>query len=213
MFNTLDDPHRRHFLLTLLVGLGLGAYLTGSIESIYGFDLAMLLALGGGFPIYLAAAAALAERKISADLAVSLAAAAALYVGWAERDPTMYAVAAEVIFIMLIGDALEHFAVDRTRTGIATLLALRPQQACVRRRVEHEPVHDHAHEHGEDHHHEHRHEHEMVVPVDEIRPDDVVIVRPGDRIPVDGRVLSGTSSVDQSPITGESLPADKTTGD
>jgi Cu+-exporting ATPase len=213
MFNILDDPHRRHLLLTLLVGLGLGAYLTGSIESIYGFDLASLLALGGGFPIYLAAASALRQRKISADLAVSLAAFAALGLGFVERDPTMYVVAAEVIFIMLIGEALEHFAVDRTRTGIAALLALRPQEARVRRRAEHEPGHEHEHDHGDDHDHEHHQEHEMVVPVGEIRPDDVVIVRPGDRIPVDGRVLSGTSSVDQSPITGESLPADKTTGD
>ncbi len=213
MFDILDDPHRRHLLLTLLVGLGLGAYLTGSIESIYGFDLAVLLTLGGGFPIHLAAVVALRQGKLSADLAVSLAAFAALFLGFVERDPTMYAVAAEVIFIMLIGEALEHFAVGRTRTGIAALLALRPHEARVRRRMKYEPGHGHEHDHGDEHDHEHHHEHELVVPVDEIRPDDVVIVRPGDRIPVDGRVLSGTSSVDQSPITGESLPADKVVGD
>ncbi|MFH1268186.1 MAG: cation-translocating P-type ATPase family protein [Planctomycetota bacterium] len=185
MRDLFADPHRRHFLLTLLVGVGLAAYLTGSITSIYGFDLALVLALVGGFPIYFEAISALARRKISADLAVSLAAVAALYI-------EQYAVAAEVIFIMLIGSALEHFAVDRTRTGIAALLALRPHEARVRR-----AGHDHDH----------------VIPVDQIRSDDVVIVRPGDRIPVDGRVLSGNSSVDQSPITGESLPADKTIGD
>ena len=49
--------------------------------------------------------------------------------------------------------------------------------------------------------------------VPEIRPDDVVIVRPGDRIPVDGRVTNGTSWIDQSPITGESLPVEKGVGD
>ena len=185
MFGILDDPHRRHFALTLLVGAGLATYLTGSLVEVYGFDLAMLLALVGGFPIYFDATAALFGRRISADLAVSLAAFAALYIG-------QYAVAAEVIFIMLIGEALEHFAVDRTRTGIAALLALRPHEARVRR-----AGHDHAH----------------VVPVDEIQPDDVVVVRPGDRIPVDGRVIQGSSSVDQSPITGESLPADKAAGD
>ncbi|HUT93112.1 MAG TPA: cation-translocating P-type ATPase family protein [Thermoguttaceae bacterium] len=208
MFNILDDPHRRHLLLTLLVGVGLAAYVTGSVESIYGFDLAMVLTLVGGFPIYVEALRALARRKISADLAVSLAAFAAIYVAYRERDPTMYAVAAEVIFIMLIGEALEHFAVDRTRAGIASLLALRPHEARVRRR--------HQHEHAQTHHDENKgdeHHHETIVPVHEIWPDDVVIVRPGDRIPVDGRVLSGASSVDQSPITGESLPADKTTGD
>jgi len=185
MFGLLDDPHRRHLLLTLLVGAGLVAYLTGSITSIYGFDLALLLALVGGYPIYSAAASGLVKGKISADLAVTLAALAALYI-------EQYVVATEVIFIMLIGETLEHFAVDRTRTGIAALLALRPQEARIRR-----PGHDH----------------DDVVPVDQIRPDDVVIVRPGDRIPIDGRVLSGSSSIDQSPITGESLPADKVVGD
>jgi Cu+-exporting ATPase len=247
MFNVLDDPHRRHLLLTLLVGLGLAAYVTGSVESIYGFDLAMVLTLVGGFPIYFGALSALAKRKISADLAVSLAAFAALYVAYQARDPGMYAVAAEVIFIMLIGEALEHFAVDRTRAGIASLLALRPHEARVRRRHHHEDAQGHHEHHHVYHEQDHRHDggdhghahaqrhhpgdepagrendhpahecadhvHEMIVPVDEIRPDDVVIVRPGDRIPVDGRVRSGTSSVDQSPITGESLPADKTAGD
>jgi len=183
MLSILHDPHRRHLALTLLVGAGLAAYLTGSIRAVYGFDLALLLALVGGFPIYLEAVTALGRRKISADLAVSLAAFAALYIG-------QYAVAAEVILIMLIGEALEHFAVDRTRTGIAALLALRPETARVRRDG-----------------------HEQVVPADAIRPDDLVLVRPGDRIPVDGRVTGGNSSVDQSPITGESLPADKSPGD
>ena len=183
MRDLFHDPHRRHLALTLLVGAGLAAYLTGSIEAIYGFDLALLLALVGGFPIYSEAVIALGRRKISADLAVSLAAFAALYIG-------QYAVAAEVILIMLIGEALEHFAVDRTRTGIAALLALRPETARVRRDG-----------------------HEQVVPADAIRPDDLVLVRPGDRIPVDGRVTGGNSSVDQSPITGESLPADKSPGD
>jgi Cu+-exporting ATPase len=218
MLTILDDPHRRHLLLTLLVGVGLVAYVTGSVGAIYGFDLAMLLALAGGFPIYLEAFRALLRGKISADLAVSLAAFAAIYVAYRRGDPTMYAVAAEVIFIMLIGEALEHYAVDRTRAGIASLLALRPTEARVRRRHVHD--HDHDHDRGHDHerhNHELRdhelHDHELVVSVDQIRPDDMVIVRPGDRIPVDGRVLSGTSSIDQSPITGESLPADKTAGD
>ena len=185
MFGILETPHRRHMALTLLVGVGLAVYLTGSIESVYGFDLALVLTLVGGFPIFSEAVMALSRGRVSADLAVSLAAVAALWIGEC-------AVAAEVILIMLIGETLEHFAVDRTRAGIEALLALRPDKARVRR-----PGHDHDH----------------LVPVDQIRPDDVVIVRPGDRIPVDGRVVSGSSSVDQSPITGESLPADKTLGD
>jgi Cu+-exporting ATPase len=191
MFAILQDPHQRHRLLTLLVAVALVAYLTGTIETIYGFDLAMLAALVGGFPIYSSALTALARKQISADLAVSLAAFAALYLGYTgEYSENMYLVAAEVILIMLIGEALEHYAIDRTRDGIAALLALRPETATVR-------VGDHDH----------------IVPIDEIEPEDIIIVRPGDRIPVDGRVLSGHSTVDQSPITGESVPADKTVGD
>lgn len=183
MHQLLSDPHRRHLVLTLLSGAGLAAYLTGSVVSVLGFDLAMLVALVGGLPIYLESARALTERKISADLAVTLAALAALTI----RE---YAVAAEVILIMLVGESLEHFAVGRTRSGIAALLALRPHDARVRR--------------GDQ---------EQVTHADEVRHDDLVLVRPGDRIPIDGRVLRGSSSVDQSPITGESLPVDKTTGD
>ncbi len=190
MPSLLSDPHRRHLLLTLLVGAGLAVYLIGWFPSILGLDLAMLLALGGGMPIYFDALSALARRKMSANLAVSLAAFAALYVGYAQQDPSMYAVAAEVILIVLIGETLEHFAVGRTRQGIAALLTLRPEEARVRRDGR-----------------------EEIVPAKEIRRDDVVLVRPGDRIPVDGRVVAGSSSIDQSPITGESLPADKTPGD
>ncbi len=191
MFAILTDSHARHRALTVLVAAALVAYVSGTVRSIYGFDLAMLSALVGGFPIYSSAVAALARRQISADLAVSLAAFAALYLGYTgQYAENMYLVAAEVILIMLIGEALEHFAIDRTRDGIAALLALRPETARVR--------------HGD---------HEHVVPVERIQPDDVIVVRPGDRIPVDGRVISGGSSVDQSPITGESLPADKVPGD
>lgn len=191
MIGILQDPHQRHRALTLLIALALVAYLTGTIRSIYGFDLAMLAALVGGFPIYSSALTALVRKQISADLAVSLAAFAALYLGYTgEYSENMYLVAAEVILIMLIGEALEHYAIDRTRDGIAALLALRPTTARVRAN-------------GHDH----------IVSIDEIEPEDIVIVRPGDRIPVDARVISGHSTVDQSPITGESLPADKTVGD
>ncbi len=191
MFAILQAPHQRHRLLTVLVAVALVTYVTGTIETIWGFDLAVVATLVGGFPIYWAALSALVKKQLSADLAVSLAAVAALYLGsTGQYSENMYLVAAEVILIMLIGEALEHYAIDRTRDGIAALLALRPATARVR-----SGNHDH------------------FVPIDEIEPHDLVIVRPGDRIPVDGRVISGHSTVDQSPITGESVPADKTVGD
>jgi len=179
----IANPHRRHLALTLLVAAGLTAYLAGAVTSVYGFDVALLLTLAGGFPLFYGAVSELLAGRLSADLAVAIAAVAALVI-------RQYAVAAEVVLIMLIGEALEHFAVGRTRSAIQALLALQPHTARVRR--------------GDA---------EQVVPASEVRHDDIVLVRPGDRIPVDGRVLGGASSVDQSPITGESLPADKALGD
>jgi len=179
----LSDPHRRHLALTVAVGAGLAAYLLGAVQTVYGFNFALLLALLGGYPIFSAAVTGLLSRRISADLAVALAAVAALAIG-------QYAVAAEVVFIMLVGEALENFAVGRTRSAIGKLLALRPDVVRVRR--------------GEA---------ELLVGPGDVRGDDVVLVRPGERIGVDGKVLAGSSSVDQGPITGESIPADKAPGD
>jgi len=178
-----SDPHRRHLALTALVAAALAAYLTGAVRSVYGFNVALLAALVGGLPIFYGALSELVNRRISADLAVGLAAVAAMAIG-------QFAVAAEVVLIMLIGEALENYAVGRTRSAIAALLALRPETVRVRR--------------GENEH---------VLAAADVHSDDVVLVRPGDRIGVDGRVLAGASSVDQSPITGESVPADKAVGD
>ena len=134
MFVLFQDSHRRHLLFTLAVGAGLIAYVSGAVRSIYDFDLAMLLALIGGFPTYSGALTGLLHRKITADLAVSLAAMAALWVGWRGADPSpWFLVAAEVIFIMLVGESLEDYAIGRTRSGIAGLLELRPHTARVRR--------------------------------------------------------------------------------
>ncbi len=191
MFSFFADSHRRHLLLTLAVGAGLLAYVSGSVRLVFDFDLAMLLALVGGFPTYSGAITGLLHRKITADLAVALAAMAALWMGWHSQDPSSwFLVAAEVIFIMLVGEALENLAIGRTRSGIAALLALRPHTARVRR--------------GEA-------EHEVHVP--DVRPDDIVVVRPGERLPIDGRVVGGASWIDQSPITGESVPVEKKPGD
>ncbi len=81
MFGILNDPHRRHRALTLLTAVGLLVYLTGKVTVVYGFDLALVLALVGGFPIYTEALTALVKGRISTDLAVGLAAMAALYIG------------------------------------------------------------------------------------------------------------------------------------
>ncbi|HPT83167.1 MAG TPA: heavy metal translocating P-type ATPase [Limnochordia bacterium] len=91
--------------------------------------------------------------------------------------------AASVMIFYRIGEFLQHLAVDHSRRSIASLLAITPELAHLK---QNETIRD--------------------VPVDQLRVGDVVVVRPGERIPVDGTVLKGSSSVDSSALTGESLP-------
>ncbi|HET7220782.1 MAG TPA: heavy metal translocating P-type ATPase, partial [Vicinamibacterales bacterium] len=97
---------------------------------------------------------------------------------------------ASVVFLFALAQMLEARAMERARGAIRALMDLAPVQALVIRRGV-----------------------EMQVPVDEVAVGDLVIVRPGEKIPLDGIVRRGTSAVNQAPITGESLPVDKDAGD
>ena len=169
--------------LILFVATGIALNLTGVFTQIFGVDTCAILTLVGGYGIFWDSLTRLARGKLGGDLAVTIAAFAALAIG-------EYVAAAEVILIMLIGTALESFAVGRTRGAIAALLRLVPERATVLR--DGEPV---------------------TLPVHEVQPGDRVIVRPGERIPVDGIVRAGASTVDQAALTGESQPVDKQPGD
>ncbi|MDI6716744.1 MAG: heavy metal translocating P-type ATPase [Actinomycetota bacterium] len=98
--------------------------------------------------------------------------------------------AATVMFLYSLGTMLEAYTMDKTRHAIHRLLEIAPNEATVK--------------HGHDF---------KVLPVEDICIGDIVIVRPGERIPVDGEVIFGQSSVNQSPITGESLPVLKNPGE
>ncbi|MCF6157515.1 MAG: cation-translocating P-type ATPase [wastewater metagenome] len=98
--------------------------------------------------------------------------------------------AAMLMFIYLLGDILEMYTVSRSRGAIQMLMELAPREALVRRGGT-----------------------EMILPVEEVMVADLILIRPGEKIPLDGRVIKGTSSVDQSSITGESIPAKKKEGD
>lgn len=98
--------------------------------------------------------------------------------------------AATLVFIYLLGDVLEAFAVDKARGSIRALMELTPSEALVKRNGT-----------------------EVTVAVDEVRVDDIVVVKPGGKVPLDGVVFSGSSTVDQAPITGESMPVVKRQGD
>ena len=141
-----------------------------------------------GYPLlYLAITRLVYKKWISSCLLISIAMVASLALG------EVFA-AGEVAFIMAIGAILEDMTVVRARKGLAQLIALAPVQGRRLRKTEDETVED-------------------MIDVSEIQEGDILRVLPGESIPVDGIVLTGESSVDQSIITGESLPVDKVAGD
>lgn len=126
---------------------------------------------------------ALKTLTLNIRLLMVIGAAGAISLGFWEE-------AALLVFIYSLGDVLEAYAVDKARGAIRALMELAPKEALVRRDGT-----------------------EIVLPTEEINIGDVAIVRPGERIPIDGRVIAGTSFVDQSSITGESVPVKKKIGD
>ncbi|MGA1823688.1 MAG: FtsH protease activity modulator HflK [bacterium] len=172
-----------YIIFTCLIGIGLLLNLLGIYTTVLGIDTAIILTLIGGYNIFWSALSNLWERRISVDLAIAIAAIAALSI-------KQYLAAGEVIFIMLVGEALEMYAVDKTRSAISKLMELAPKEARVK-----------------------KDDGEKIIPLPEIRPGDVIIVKSGDRIPVDGKIIKGSSHVDQSSLTGESMPVEKSEGD
>jgi len=144
--------------------------------------LALLATLFGGYLRFISGLKDIFKRKITVNVFVTVALVATLAIG--EFRP-----AALIVFIMAVAGALESYTLDKTRRSIRNLLDLTPKTATVRRNNE-----------------------EVVVPVDEVQIGDTVVVRPGGRIPVDGIVSAGQSSVNQAPITGESMPVEKFKG-
>ena len=144
--------------------------------------LALIATLFGGFQRFIAGFKDIYHRRITVNVFVTVALVATVAVG--EFRP-----AAIIVFIMAVAGAFESYTLDKSRKNIRNLLDLTPRMATVRR--------------GEE---------EAVIPVNEVQVGDVVIVRPGERIPVDGTVVAGASSVDQAPITGESMPVEKFRG-
>lgn len=151
---------------------------------LFPFDMAWIAVAFCGIPIIIGAVTGLiTEFDIKADVLVSIALIASLCIG---EDFA----AGEVAFIMQLGSLLEELTVAKARAGIEKLVHLNPQTARV--------LID-----GK----------ESVISAQEVRPDDVLKMLPGETIPVDGVIISGQTSVNQAVMTGESLPVDKTVGD
>ncbi len=121
--------------------------------------------------------------KISSALLITIAMIAAIAIG------DLFA-AGEVAFIMAIGEILEDMTTERAKKGLKKLIGLAPTQG---RRVKN----------GE----------EKMISAEEIKKDDILRILPGETIPVDGVIIEGETSVDQSIMTGESLPVDKGVGE
>src|SRR5271170_7156482 len=166
----------RYFGFAGFVGFLLLLNLTGYFKTIFGIDTAAIVTVMAGYRIFFNSIAALLDKEISADLAICIALIAALAVG-------QYLAAAEAMFIMLVGEGLEAYAAGRTSAAIHRFIEQMPRRA---RRI--------------------RDGEELDVDAASLGAGDVIVVRAGERIPADGVVQSGVSSVDESTITGEALP-------
>ena len=182
----------RGFLLspgTLIAAANALLLLAGFVATLAGRSqlgswLYLASAIIGGAPIFkLAAANILGRFDLTAGVMVSIAMIAALIIG-------EYSAAALVAFMMLVGEMLENLTMAHADNALKELASLVPDTVTLRRD-------------GQD----------IDVPIQAVRAGDVVLVRPGGRIPVDGRVRSGNAAVDQAAITGESMPLDKGAGD
>lgn len=170
--------------IALLVISGTALILSLSHALALPFDIAWAAIILCGVPIILEAVIGLVtEFDIKADVLVSLALIASVCIG---EDFA----AGEVAFIMQLGALLEDLTVAKARAGIEKLVHLTPQTA---RLIENGT--------------------EKIIPAQDVKPEDILRVLPGEGIPVDGVIISGQTSVNQAVMTGESLPVDKGIGD
>jgi len=138
--------------------------------------------VAGGWYVFPRGVRAAMHRALDMNFLMSSAAVGALLIGEYEE-------AASVMFLFAVAQLLEGFSMDRARNAIRALMELSPTEATVLRDGR-----------------------EVRVPVDRVAIGETVVVRPGEKIPVDGVVLTGSSSVNQAPITGESMPVEKAPG-
>jgi len=153
-----------------------------TITSRVPWPVGLILVLIGGYPIFRNVIQATLKGQVISHTLMSLGALAALLVG-------QWATAVVVVFFMRVGDYAEQFTTERSRRAIKDLAAMAPQTA----RIE-------------------RNDGEHEVAASEVQVGDIVVVRPGEKIPIDGEIVSGQATVDQAAITGESMPVEVGTG-
>lgn len=136
-----------------------------------------------GYEIVKRGLSSLLKKRLDMNSLMTVAAVGAFLIGHGEEGAT-------VMFLFSIAEFLEDYAVERTRRSVGALMKLAPESATVKKNGKEVKVHVHA-----------------------INPQETIVVRPGERIPLDGIVLKGASSVNQASITGESTPVYKQVGD
>ena len=137
----------------------------------------------GGYFGVLASIQSLRQRTVDVDLLMVLAALGAAYVGAPMEGATL-------LFLFSFSNVLQEYAMDRTRRAINSLMKLRPEKALVRRNDE-----------------------TVSLPVEELIVGDIVLVRPGESIPLDSVIVEGASAINESSLTGESMPVEKKVDD
>ncbi|MCO8265283.1 heavy metal translocating P-type ATPase [Haloferax sp. AB510] len=185
-----------------------GGFLAAGIaaEYLFGLELVVASVLGVSFTVaellYIFGAAlggqailrngyySAKNRSLDIDFLMSAAILSAVTASLISGPTSLYFEAATLAFLFSVSELLERYSMDRTRDSLRELMDLSPDEATVLR----DGV-------------------ETVVPVEELELGDVVAVKPGEKIPVDGTVVTGDSAVNQAPITGESVPVDKAEGD
>ncbi|MHA2392234.1 MAG: heavy metal translocating P-type ATPase, partial [Promethearchaeota archaeon] len=183
--NTCGDSHdtrKKDWRLLIAAGtmIGISIFLRQtSISSIISNLLLAFTMIIVGYPLANSGLKGLRKGSIGINLLVTIAAIGATLIGEFEEG-------ALVVFLFSISLRLEEVATERARQAIEGLMKLRPEVATIRRNGD-----------------------EITVPVEQVIPGEVFLVKPGDRIPLDGIVLEGETTVDQATITGESVPIEK----
>ena len=185
MFNRwLENEPKETLACAVASAISLVLSITGVLKGILPFDIAWIAIELCGIPILVGAfKGVIFEHDIKADLLISLALIASAATG-------EFFAAGEVALIMQIGSLLEDYTSGKAKEGIEKLIKLTPQTARVNRDGK-----------------------EAEIPAEEVKIGDILTVIAGEIIPVDGTILTGETSIDQSVMTGESIPVDKKPGD
>jgi Cu+-exporting ATPase len=157
--------------------------------------------VGMGYKFYTVGFKALVQRSPNMDSLIAIGTSAAVLFSiyntlliakgdLTAADSLYYETAGIIITLILLGKYLEAVSKSKTGEAIKKLMGLAPKTAIVMQSGE-----------------------EKEIPIDKVEPGDIILVKPGSKIPVDGRVIEGLSAIDESMLTGESMPAHKSTGD